>query len=321
LNVNSNAVLGDTQVLSLSGKFYSKSEQTVKTFLPVSATFTVGTPPVCSYAINPVSKVVGTIAGSGNVGLTAPVGCYWTASSTTPWLALSSGFNGTGNGIVNYSYTANTTFTSRTGTLSIADKTFTLTQKGEICAYSIMPSSITFSASGGTGSITLTAQTGCPWNASSNVPWITITSGGSASGSGAVSYAVSTNTFISQRTGTQRTGTVTVAGKTVTITQLSTESQRQPTPVTVSGRQVLVNGTPFTVRGVGYSPVPVGDDPEFGPLYGDYFTASHSDIYDRDLPLLRNMGANAVRHGTGGRRQTISTSSIRHTTTGLIPSM
>jgi hypothetical protein len=42
LNVISGAQTGDTQILSLSGKFYSRSGQVVKTLSPVAAMFTVG---------------------------------------------------------------------------------------------------------------------------------------------------------------------------------------------------------------------------------------------------------------------------------------
>jgi beta-galactosidase/beta-glucuronidase len=67
------------------------------------------------------------------------------------------------------------------------------------------------------------------------------------------------------------------------------------THVTIFGRKVLVNGRPFIVRGIGYAPTPVGDDTEAHPPYGDYFTSAHSAIFNRDLPLLRQMGANTVR--------------------------
>jgi parallel beta-helix repeat protein len=70
---------------------------------------------------------------------------------------------------------------------------------------------------------------------------------------------------------------------------------RQQTPVTVNGRKLMINGNPFTIKGVGYSPVPIGDDPETTSPYGDYFTSDYSSIYDRDLPLLRDMGANTIR--------------------------
>lgn len=56
---------------------------------------------------------------------------------------------------------------------------------------------------------------------------------------------------------------------------------RQPGDVAVNGRQISVNGNPFTIKGVGYAPTPIGDDPETGPPYGDYFTPDYSSIYDR----------------------------------------
>lgn len=62
-----------------------------------------------------------------------------------------------------------------------------------------------------------------------------------------------------------------------------------PANVTIKDRQMLVNGEPFIIKGVGYSPVPIGDERK------DYFTSP--DIYNRDLPLLREMGANAIRVG------------------------
>lgn len=67
------------------------------------------------------------------------------------------------------------------------------------------------------------------------------------------------------------------------------------TTVTISGRQILLDGAPFIIKGVGYAPVPICIDPTTTPPHGDYFTSDYSNIYDRDLPLLRQMGANTVR--------------------------
>lgn len=67
-----------------------------------------------------------------------------------------------------------------------------------------------------------------------------------------------------------------------------------PTAVTISGRQLLVEGVPFTVKGVGYAPTPIGESPD-DPPYGDYFTQEYRAIWERDLPLLREMGANTIR--------------------------
>jgi len=65
--------------------------------------------------------------------------------------------------------------------------------------------------------------------------------------------------------------------------------------VTVVGRGLHVNGSPFTVKAVGYAPTPEGTDPTVTAPYGDYFTAQYSAFWKRDLPLIAKSGANAVK--------------------------
>ena len=96
---------------------------------------------------------------------------------------------------------------------------------------------------------------------------------------------------------TDSAGNVEVPGTGITVMVY----KREPTSVATSGRQLLVNGDPFTIKGVVYSPVPIGDDPEAAPPYGDYFTSTKKSIYSRDLPLLRQMGANTLRLWTWDR--------------------
>ena len=63
------------------------------------------------------------------------------------------------------------------------------------------------------GKTTVTTQSGCQWTASSNTDWITISSDSSGNGTGVVTYAVAPNLGSDLKT-----GTVTIAGKTLTIT-------------------------------------------------------------------------------------------------------
>ncbi len=67
------------------------------------------------------------------------------------------------------------------------------------------------------------------------------------------------------------------------------------TIVTINDRKILVSGEPFTIKGVGYAPTPIGGDPETLPPHGDYFTSDYSAIHNRDLLLLRQIGANTIR--------------------------
>jgi hypothetical protein len=85
------------------------------------------------------------------------------------------------------------------------------------CA-SVYPLAQSFPASGGfNNSVTVTATAGCAWTATSNNSWITITGGAGGSGNGTVFYRVAANT--GSGIVWPRTGSLTVAGQTVTISQ------------------------------------------------------------------------------------------------------
>ncbi len=82
------------------------------------------------------------------------------------------------------------------------------------CA-SVPGSPIPVGAAGGATNVSVTsAASGCTWNAVSNDSWIHVTGGASGSGSGTVNLNIDAN-----NTGTPRTGTLTIAGQTVTIFQ------------------------------------------------------------------------------------------------------
>ena len=82
------------------------------------------------------------------------------------------------------------------------------------CSYTIDPTTASFPDTGGTGAVAVTTQSGCTWTATSNVDWVTVTSGGSGTGSGTVDYSVGVNSG-----GYQRTGKIQGSNKVHTITQ------------------------------------------------------------------------------------------------------
>ncbi|MGE0127765.1 MAG: choice-of-anchor D domain-containing protein [Blastocatellales bacterium] len=82
----------------------------------------------CNYAIAPASQSFSAGAGTGSVNVTANNGCVWTATSNAGFITITSGASGNGNGVVNYSVAANTATSQRTGALTIAGQTFTVTQ-------------------------------------------------------------------------------------------------------------------------------------------------------------------------------------------------
>ena len=170
----------------------------------------------CTYSISPTSQSFGSNGGTGSVSVITPNGCRWTATSNVNWVTITSGSSGTGNGTVVFSLVANANTSSRSGTLTIAGQTFTVTQTGASCTYSISPKSQSFLATGGTGtiSVSVTAGTDCHWPVKSNRLWITITSGRRGSGNGSIAYSVSPN-----NTKKTRRGTITAVGQQFIVTQ------------------------------------------------------------------------------------------------------
>jgi hypothetical protein len=82
------------------------------------------------------------------------------------------------------------------------------------CSFTVSPTSANVAYGGGPGIVGVTVAAGCAWTATSNSTWITITGGASGTGNGTVDYSVAANS-----TSSARTGTLTVAGQTVTINE------------------------------------------------------------------------------------------------------
>ena len=85
----------------------------------------------CNYSISPKSKTVTYVGGNANESVSSQSECSWKAVSHAAWIKVVSGATGAGNGTVKYNVSANNTYFSRTGTLTIAGKTFTVTQTGK----------------------------------------------------------------------------------------------------------------------------------------------------------------------------------------------
>jgi len=89
----------------------------------------------------------------------------------------------------------------------------TTTQSGTPCSYSL-PAGAAIGAEASSGTLTVSAGSGCPWTAMADVPWILVTSASAGSGTGTVAYTVSPNV-----SGAARTGRINAGGQTFTITQ------------------------------------------------------------------------------------------------------
>ena len=185
------------------------------TIIIAGLTFTVNqAAAACIYSIAPTAAHYLAAGGAGSIAVTAGTSCAWTAVSNDGWITITSGSPGTASGTVGYAVGANATTVSRTGTITVAGSTFTVTQDGTVpCTYSISPTSASFTSLGGTNSVAVTANAGCAWSVSSAATFLTF-SPASGTGNGTVGYAVASN-----GSSLTRTGTITIAGQTFTVTQ------------------------------------------------------------------------------------------------------
>jgi hypothetical protein len=179
-----------------------------------TVTQTAAPAPACTYSIDPASAAAPAAGGTGSVAVTAGSTCPWTAMSNASWITVTSGASGSSNGTVAYSVAANTGG-ARSGTVTIAGQTFTVTQPAPmaVCTYSVSSTSFSVLGTGGTRSVEVTTGSGCSWTATRNDGWIEIISGSSGTGSGTVVFMV----FAFR--GGARSGTLTVAGHTITVNQ------------------------------------------------------------------------------------------------------
>lgn len=135
-----------------------------------------------------------------------------------------------------------------------------------ICTFTLSPANQGFSPLSGTGSVTVTASSSsCSWTGTSNDPWIAISSGGSGTGGGTVNYSVAANS------GAARTGTMTIGGQTVTLTQAGTVitnsvGPRNTIKVTDVSGSLPAGGAAVTVRAWDVNGNVIPESPSAAPL-------------------------------------------------------
>ncbi len=169
----------------------------------------------CRYEVSPPAQSASASGDGGSVTVTTSAECAWSATTDVGWISLSSPLTGSGRGSVGYTVAPNGNASERVGAITIGGQRSVITQSGvgASCSFAISPASQSIGATGGSGTVAMSTQQSCRWTATSNAAWITVTSGGSGTGNGTVGFSVGANT------GAARTGTISIGGRTFTISQ------------------------------------------------------------------------------------------------------
>jgi hypothetical protein len=203
-------------------------------------------PAPCTYSLSGSSTTIPGAGGTGSFQVLAPAGCAWTATSPAPWITVTSGSSGSGNGTVSFSVAPNLTGSLRFAVFIVGGQSYRVEQPPlPACTYSISPIDLFMPASGGNATVTVTAPAGCNWSVAPGASWVFLSGASSGSGNGGVPLSISPNT------GTlQRSTTLTIAGIPFVITQEGASCTYTLTPpstfVPASGASLQINVTAST---------------------------------------------------------------------------
>jgi hypothetical protein len=212
VGVNRNDGPERSVTLSIAGNSFVLVQDGVRSATPPNPSPNpTPSPSTCSFSIDPEAATIRSAAGQGSVRVLTEPGCSWTAATSTPWISLQRS-GGSGPESLTYQFFANSsTVSGRSGSIAVAGRTHGVTQAA--CELTIDGGSPNLGPNDGSYDFRITTDSGCVWNASSNVEWISLTRS-SGTGSSVLAYRISANT-----TTRDRSGSIVVSGRTKVIIQ------------------------------------------------------------------------------------------------------
>ena len=186
----------------LSGKIYvaDSSNNVIRVLIPP-----------CTFVLTTAEIGATGAGGTFNIGIQTGAACGWSVTGLPAWI-MASAISGTGPATVTLTLPVDNVAT-RTATLTVAGQPVTVNQA--ICAFEIDPGGASVPAAGGSGTITVTATTGCSWQAINTLPFVLLVGNTIGTGSATVSFTVGADA------GIDRSGTFTIAGLPFTVQQQS----------------------------------------------------------------------------------------------------
>jgi astacin len=237
--------------------FSTNGQNTIEPLVPVPAGITVGQRVAPSdgdvsalksrygVTLSPAVVNVPSAGGTFSVRVSTQDDRFWTAHDDANWVSVVSGGSGQGNGVVQFSVASNVLVTHpgvasligptnvgftpppRTANLHIGLAPFAISATVKIiqaspdCTYTVSPSKILAGSEAGTYTVNVTTPSHCTWGTSEALQWVQLSPAyGQGSRTVSVSLSPNMNTNINKPVSApKRTGTIVVAGKTITIEQ------------------------------------------------------------------------------------------------------
>ncbi len=196
---------------------------------------------VCVWKVTPETASVGATGGDLRATLTTEDFCTWTLASRVAWIDVMSALSGSGSAEISLHVDGNSG-AGRSGSVEFPSGTIRIEQQEAPkpapspvpvpspapapvpCAFAVTPNKFdNVSTAASDISVDVSTTAGCAWTATSSASWITLKSP-AGTGSAKVTLSVAANT------GDQRTGSVIVAGRTISVTQNAAPCTYSVTP-------------------------------------------------------------------------------------------
>jgi hypothetical protein len=94
---------------------------------------------MCSVALSSANFSFAAAGGTGTINVTAANGCSWQVQSTVPWIVITSGTQGSGNGAVVFTVLGNSDIASRTASITVGGQNVTIVQQGVSAQIKVLP--------------------------------------------------------------------------------------------------------------------------------------------------------------------------------------
>src|SRR3954451_25227129 len=83
----------------------------------------------CQPSLSAPDRTFGSSGGTSSVTVSVARGCSWAAATDVPWINITAGGQGQGDGTVSFRVASNPTTTVRAGSLAVSDQRLAMTQQ------------------------------------------------------------------------------------------------------------------------------------------------------------------------------------------------
>lgn len=134
--------------------------------------------PSCAFSVSAPTTTFGSGGGAASASVATTSRCAWSATSQADWISVEGGSR-TGSGSVSYTVAASQQTSPRTGGLTIASQSLSISQDAasappQECSFALSADPITFDREITPGTVRISTAPDCVWTLSKDASWLSV---------------------------------------------------------------------------------------------------------------------------------------------------